>query len=75
MVGSSILRKLKEKGYSNFILKSSSELDLTNQLAVKKFFEDEKPEYVIISAAKVGGILTNNEFRAEFIYQNLMIQK
>ena len=74
MVGSSILRKLKEKGYSNFILKSSSELDLTNQVAVQKFFENEKPEHVIISAAKVGGILANNELRAEFIYQNLMIQ-
>ena len=68
MVGSSILRKLKEKEYSNFILKTSSELDLTNQLAVQKFFENEKPEHVIISAAKVGGILANNELTPETVH-------
>ena len=74
MVGSAILRKLESKGFSNFILKTSNELDLRDQTEVSKFFKSAQPEYVIISAAKVGGILANNSYRGEFIYDNLMIQ-
>ena len=74
MVGSSILRALKAKGFSNFILKSSAELDLRNQQAVADFFTLEKPDYVFLSAAKVGGIIANNTYRADFIYENMMIQ-
>jgi len=74
MVGSSIQRALQAKGYSNFILKSSVELDLRNQQAVADFFAREKPDYVFLAAAKVGGILANNTFRADFIYENIMIQ-
>ena len=74
MVGSAILRKLKAYGYSNLIYKNSSDLDLRNQSCVEKFFKKEKPEYVFLSAAKVGGIFANNSSRAEFIYDNLMIQ-
>ena len=74
MVGSAIHRKLKEEGYNNIIFKSSKELDLTSQSEVNKFFEKEKPEYVFIAAAKVGGIIANNTLRAEFIYRNLMIE-
>jgi GDP-L-fucose synthase len=74
MVGSAILRKLKAEGYSNFILRTSSELDLRNQLTVKDFFENEKPEYVFLAAAKVGGINANNIYRADFIYDNISIQ-
>ena len=74
MVGSAILRKLKKEGFSNFVLRSSKELDLRNQAAVSLFFEKEKPEYVFLAAAKVGGILANNTYRADFIYENLMIQ-
>lgn len=74
MVGSAIHRNLVAKGYSNFILKSSAELDLRNQSAVADFFQNEKPEYVFLAAAKVGGILANNTQRAEFLYDNLMIQ-
>ena len=74
MVGSAILRKLESKGFSNFILKTSNELDLRDQREVSKFFKSAQPEYVIISAAKVGGILANNSYRGEFIYDNLMIQ-
>ena len=74
MVGSSILRALKAKGFSNFLLKTSSELDLRNQKAVADFFIIEKPDYVFLAAAKVGGIVANNSFRAEFIYENIMIQ-
>lgn len=74
MVGSAIVRKLKNEGYSNFVFRTSKELDLTDQQAVKQFFELEKPEYVFLAAAKVGGIHANNTFRAEFIYKNLMIQ-
>lgn len=74
LVGSAILKNMQAKGYSNFILKSHKELDLTNQKAVAAFFETEKPEYVILAAAKVGGIIANNTFRADFIYENLMIQ-
>ncbi|WP_296686407.1 GDP-L-fucose synthase [Flavobacterium sp.] len=74
MVGSSILRALKAKGYSNFLLKSSAELDLRNQQAVADFFALEKPDYVFLAAAKVGGIIANNTYRADFIYENMMIQ-
>ena len=74
MVGSSILRALKAKGYSNFVLKTSAELDLRNQLAVADFFALEKPDYVFLAAAKVGGIVANNTYRADFIYENMMIQ-
>jgi GDP-L-fucose synthase len=74
LVGSAILKNLKAKGYSNFILRTHAELDLTNQQAVADFFKIEKPEYVILAAAKVGGIIANNTYRADFIYENLMIQ-
>ena len=74
MVGSSILRALQSRGYTNFVLKNSSELDLRNQQAVADFFAMEKPEYVFLAAAKVGGIVANNTYRADFIYENLMIQ-
>ncbi len=74
MVGSAILRQLKEKGYTNFVLKTSSELDLRNQQAVSNFFAEEKPDYVFLAAAKVGGIIANNTYKGDFIYENLMIQ-
>ncbi|MBR8465929.1 GDP-L-fucose synthase [Campylobacter sp. faydin G-140] len=74
LVGSAIYKNLKDKGYFNFILKSSNELDLRNQLDVFNFFEKEKPEYVFLAAAKVGGIYANNTYRADFIYDNLAIQ-
>jgi GDP-L-fucose synthase len=74
MVGSAIKRKLEAEGYHNLILRASSELDLRNQAAVESFFQDEKPEYVFVAAAKVGGIVANNTFRADFLYENLMIQ-
>jgi len=74
MVGSAILRQLKAKGYKNFVLKTSSELDLRNQQEVVGFFAQEKPDYVFLAAAKVGGIVANNTYRADFIYENLMIQ-
>ncbi|MDR7372344.1 GDP-L-fucose synthase [Flavobacterium aquidurense] len=74
MVGSAILRQLKAEGYTNFILKTSSELDLRNQQAVADFFVKEKPDYVFLAAAKVGGIIANNTYRGDFIYENLMIQ-
>lgn len=74
MVGSAILRRLKSEGFDNVITRKSSELDLRNQYAVNEFFEKEKPEYVFLAAAKVGGIQANNVYRAEFIYDNLMIE-
>ena len=74
MVGSAIERLLKKEGYTNLITKTSKELDLRNQQAVNDFFAREKPDYVFMSAAKVGGILANNIYRAEFIYDNLMIE-
>lgn len=74
MVGSAIYRKLKSEGYNNLVVRSSSELDLINQQAVNKFFNEEKPEYIFIAAAKVGGIIANNTLRADFIYRNLMIE-
>jgi len=74
LVGSAILKKLKADGFSNFVLKTHSELDLTDANAVASFFAEEKPEYVFLAAAKVGGIVANNTYRADFIYANLMIQ-
>lgn len=74
MVGSAILRELQKSGYNNIIHKKFTELDLRNQSAVENFFSETKPEIVIIAAAKVGGILANNTYRAEFIYDNLMIE-
>ncbi|MBP7807936.1 MAG: GDP-L-fucose synthase [Bacteroidia bacterium] len=74
MVGSAILRNLQKKGYNNIITKTSTELDLRNQQAVSDFFAKEKPEYVFLAAARVGGIQANNTYRADFIYENLMIQ-
>lgn len=74
MVGGAIKRALENKGYHNLVLRSSSELDLRNQQAVNDFFAIEKPEYVFLAAAKVGGIVANNTYRAQFIYENLMIE-
>ena len=74
MVGSAIKRKLESEGYENMLTRSSAELDLRNQSAVNDFFEQEKPAYVFLAAGKVGGIHANNTFRAEFIYDNLMIE-
>lgn len=74
MVGSAILRKLKSEGFSNFVTPTSKELDLKDQHTVKDFFAAEKPEYVFLAAAKVGGIIANNTYRADFIYENLMIE-
>jgi len=74
MVGSAILRNLEAKGYTNLIGKRFKELDLLNQQSVADFFDQEKPEYVFLAAAKVGGIIANNTYRAQFIYENLQIQ-
>lgn len=74
MVGSAILRKLEKEGYSNIVTRTSKELDLRNQQAVSDFFAAEKPEFVFLAAAKVGGIVANNTYRAEFLYDNLAIQ-
>ena len=74
MVGSAITRKLEKEGFKNLLCKTSAELDLRKQEAVHDFFEKEKPEYVFLAAAKVGGILANDTFRADFIYENLMIE-
>ena len=74
LVGSAILENLDIKGYTNIITRTHKELDLTNQVAVSQFFKTEKPEYVILAAAKVGGIVANNVYRADFIYENMMIQ-
>jgi GDP-L-fucose synthase len=74
LVGSAIVRKLESEGYVNLLLRSSKALDLRNQAAVAGFFEDEKPDYVFLAAARVGGIVANNSYPAEFIYDNLMIQ-
>lgn len=74
MVGSAILRALQKRGYNNFVLRDSKTLDLRNQQAVAEFFANEKPEYVFLAAAKVGGIQANNIYRADFLYDNLMIQ-
>lgn len=74
MVGSAITRKLKKEGFVNLVQRTSKELDLRNQADVQAFFEQERPDHVFLAAAKVGGILANNTYRAEFLYDNLMIQ-
>lgn len=74
MVGGAILRNLLQKGFTNIIVKTSKQLDLRNQASVKDFFATEKPEFVFLAAAKVGGILANNIFRADFLYENLLIE-
>jgi GDP-L-fucose synthase len=74
MVGSAIVRKLTSLGYTNLLTRTSAELDLRNQQQVSDFFEVEKPEYVFLAAAKVGGIVANNTYRADFLYENLAIQ-
>ncbi len=74
MVGSAIVRNLKDKGYSNIVIKTHAELDLLDQGAVSSFFQNEQPDYVFLAAAKVGGIHANNTLRADFIYQNLMME-
>jgi GDP-L-fucose synthase len=74
MVGSAIVRKLNQAGFKYLLFRTSSELDLRNQFAVNQFFESEKPEYVFLAAAKVGGINANNTYRGEFLYDNLMIE-
>lgn len=73
MVGSAIVRALMQKGFTNLVYRTSKELDLRNQVAVDEFFKDEKPQFVFLAAAKVGGIVANNTYRAEFLYDNLMI--
>ncbi|HNA01618.1 MAG TPA: NAD-dependent epimerase/dehydratase family protein, partial [Ferruginibacter sp.] len=73
MVGSAIVRALQKQGFENLVYRTSKELDLRNQEAVDQFFSEEKPHYVFLAAAKVGGIVANNTYRAEFLYDNLMI--
>jgi GDP-L-fucose synthase len=74
MVGSAIMRALQAQGFTNFITYTHAQLDLTNQAAVAEMFAREKPNYVVLAAAKVGGIHANNTYRGEFIYENMMIQ-
>ncbi|MEP5338897.1 MAG: GDP-L-fucose synthase [Algibacter sp.] len=74
LVGSAIFKNLKSKGYNNIVIRTHKELDLANQIAVYNFFDEEKPDYVFLAAAKVGGIIANNVYRADFIYENMMIQ-
>jgi|APSaa5957512535_1039671.scaffolds.fasta_scaffold11683_4 GDP-L-fucose synthase len=74
LVGSAIVRQLESRGFTNLLMRTHKELDLTNQAAVKSFFTQEKPDYVILAAAKVGGIHANNTYPADFIYQNIMIE-
>lgn len=74
LVGSAILKNLEKKGYTNILTRTRKELDLKDQMAVASFFQSEKPEYVFLAAAKVGGIVANNVYRADFIYENMMIQ-
>jgi len=74
MVGWSIRRKLVREGFNHFVERSSSQLDLREQGQVRAFFEKEKPDYVFLAAARVGGIIANNTYRADFIYDNLMVQ-
>ncbi|HMJ69157.1 MAG TPA: GDP-L-fucose synthase [Cyclobacteriaceae bacterium] len=74
MVGSAIVRWLAHEGFDNIVVRTSSELDLRDQVATRSFFEKEKPEYVFLAAAKVGGIMANNTYRADFLYENLMIE-
>ena len=74
LVGSAIIRQLEARGFTNLLLRIHKELDLTNQAAVQEFFKQETPDYVILAAAKVGGINANNTYPADFIYQNMMIE-
>ena len=74
MVGSALVRRLQKEGFSNLVVRTSAELDLRSQAAVAEFFAAEKPDYVFLAAAKVGGIVANNTYKADFIYENLMIQ-
>ena len=74
MVGSAIVRELKRQGYTNIITRTHKELDLTRQLDVEKFFEEEKPEYVFLAAAKVGGIIANQSALADFMYENMIME-
>ena len=74
MVGSAIVRKLRSSGFDNLLLRSRQELDLTEQSSVRTFLQSERPDFIFVAAAKVGGIHANNTYRAEFIYQNLMIE-
>ena len=74
MVGSAMVRRLQAEGYNNIVTRTSKELDLRSQQAVADFFAAEKPKYVFLAAAKVGGIVANNTYRADFLYDNLMIQ-
>src|SRR5207302_4053477 len=74
MVGSAILKRLQQEGFSDFVLRTSKELDLRDQQKVNDLFAREKPDHVVLAAAKVGGIMSNNTYRAEFLYDNLMIQ-
>ena len=74
LVGSAIVRQLESRGFTNLLMRTHKELDLTNQVEVKNFFQQEKPDYVILAAAKVGGIHANNTYPADFIYQNIMIE-
>lgn len=74
MVGSAIMRRLQKEGYNNLVTRDLEELDLINQAETEKFFEEEKPEYVFLAAARVGGIMANNTYRAQFIYENIQIQ-
>ena len=74
MVGSAIVRELKRQGYTNIITRTHMDLDLIDQVAVEKFFEEEKPEYVFLAAAKVGGIVANSEALADFMYDNMMLE-
>jgi len=74
LVGSAIVRQLKNRGFTNLLMRTHKELDLTNQAQVQNFFQQEKPDYVILAAAKVGGIHANNTYPADFIYQNMMIE-
>lgn len=73
LVGSTLLKRLHEGGYANLVTRSSKDLDLRRQSDVEAFFDQERPDYVFLAAAKVGGILANNTFKADFIYDNLMI--
>src|SRR5690606_38389772 len=74
LVGSALVKNLTDKGSTNLITRTHKEMDLTRAVEVSRFFESEKPEYVFLAAAKVGGIVANNVYRADFIYENLMIQ-
>ncbi len=74
MVGSALVRKLEKEGYHNILTRTSGELDLRDQVATHAFLESEKPDYIFLAAAKVGGIVANNTYRADFLYENLQIQ-